>query len=146
MRLWTPLTSLVVTSWLLTCTDLPWCGWSTVGTNFSEGGTNFRGVQIKHDSPYPILFSYCKLIAYWYTMWKPNKIWAPQIKTSLRWEWSRPLCSRPQVRSWKGLKPVVMRWPKRVLPWRPALLSIFYSNLLCHNCLTHSINPPFSCP
>ena len=49
--LWTPITSLVVTSWLLTCTDLPWCGWSIVGTNFLEwvqknsfwGGTNFRG-------------------------------------------------------------------------------------------------------
>ena len=32
----TNVTSLVVTSWPLTCTDLPWCGWSTVGTNLSE--------------------------------------------------------------------------------------------------------------
>ena len=36
MPLWTPLMSLVVTSWPLTCTDLPWCGWSTLGTNSSE--------------------------------------------------------------------------------------------------------------
>ena len=48
-----------VLSRLLTCTDLPWCGWSTVGTNFSEwvqifipGGTNFKGVQIKRDKPH----------------------------------------------------------------------------------------------
>ena len=51
MQLWTPLTSLVVTDFLS-------CGWPVVGTNFSEwfqkfipGGTNFRGVQIKRDSP-----------------------------------------------------------------------------------------------
>jgi len=36
MPLWAPLMSLVVTSWPLTSTDLTGCGWSTVGTNFSE--------------------------------------------------------------------------------------------------------------
>ena len=51
MPLWTPLMSLVITSWLLTCTDLPWCGWSTVGTNFSEWvqifqKNSFRGEPI----------------------------------------------------------------------------------------------------
>ena len=36
--------------------------------------------------------------------------WTPQIKKqALSGEWSRPLCSRPQVRSSKGPKPVVMR-------------------------------------
>ena len=33
-------------------------------------------------------------------------------------EWSHPFCSRPWVRSSKGPKPVVMRWPERVLPRR----------------------------
>ena len=40
----------------------------------------------------------------------------------------------------KGPKPVLMRWPERVLPWRPAFLghiSKQNSNLLCHNCPTH---------
>ena len=51
MPLWIPLTSIVVTSWLLTCTGLPWCGWSTVGTHFSEWvqifqKNSFRGEPI----------------------------------------------------------------------------------------------------
>ena len=37
------------------------------------------------------------------------KSWAPQIKQALGGEWSRPLCSSPQVGSSKGPKPVVMR-------------------------------------
>ena len=37
-------------------------------------------------------------------------------KQTLGGEWSRPFCSRPRVRSSKGLKPVVMRGPERVLP------------------------------
>ena len=39
-------------------------------------------------------------------------------------EWSHSFCSRPQVGSLKGMKPIVMRWSERVLPWRPAFLSI----------------------
>ena len=47
---------------------MPSCGWPTVGTNFSvvpnisekfvPGGTNFRGVQIKRDTP----INHCQLI------------------------------------------------------------------------------------
>ena len=45
-----------------------------------------------------------------------------------------------RVGSSKGLKPVVMRWLKRALPWRPVFfehISQRNSNSLCHNCLTH---------
>ena len=37
-------------------------------------------------------------------LWKPTKSWAPQIKQAVGGEWSRPLCSRPQVGSSKGPK------------------------------------------
>ena len=71
------------------------------------------------------------------TLWMPaTKSWAPHSKQALGGEWSHPFCSRPWVWSSKGLKPVVMRWPERVLPWRPAHLPK-NNNSLCHNCPTH---------
>ena len=57
---------------------------------------------------------------------KPTMSWAPQIKQTLGGEWSRPLCSSPQVGSSKGPKPVVMRWSERVLPWRPAIFWAYF--------------------
>ena len=47
--------------------------------------------------------------------------WAPYSKRALGGEWLRSFCNRPRVRSSKELKPVVMRWSERVLPWRPAI-------------------------
>ena len=51
-------------------------------------------------------------------------LFAPSVyvrKRSLGGEWSRLNCSRPQVGSSKGPKPVVVRWLERVLPRRPAI-------------------------
>ena len=50
---------------------------------------------------------------------------------------SHPLCSRPRVRKWKGPKRMVMWWPERILPGRPAFfehISNQNSNQLCHSC------------
>jgi len=55
-----------------------------------------------------------------------TKSWAPQIKTSLGGEWSRPLCNGPQVGSSRELKPVVMWWLERVLPLKTSILSAYY--------------------
>ena len=60
--------------------------------------------------PHPILFLVHSAV-------KANWSWVPQIETS---EWSRPLCSRSHIGSWKGPKPVVVWWQERVLTWRSA--------------------------
>ena len=66
-----------------------------------------------HSAPPPFCFSYCIFIA----LWKPTKSWTLQIKQALGGEWSRPLCSRPQVGSSKGPKPVVIWWSASHPPW-----------------------------
>ena len=89
----------------------------------------------------------------------PTKSWAPHSKQALGGEWFRPFCSRPRVGSSKGPKPVVMRGPERVLPWRPVFFfccfeQIFqktikyfaitvppiwaiYAPFICHKCPAH---------
>ena len=86
-------------------------------------------VSIINSSTHPAPPSFCLAIVYSWALLKAktwelgssNRKW----KQALGGEWSHPLFSRPQVRSSKGPKPVVMWWLERVLPWGPAFLSIF---------------------
>lgn len=83
----------------------------------------------------PSFCCYCIFIV----LWNQTENWAPQIKTSLKWGVVPPFLCRPQVGSSKGLKPVVMWWSDRVLPWSPA----FYEHISKQNsCLYFVITGP----
>ena len=57
-------------------------------------------------------------------------------------EWSRPFCSRPRVGSSKGPKPVVMRGPERVLPWRPVFFGAYLPKTVTNRPSIWAINAP----
>ena len=80
-----------------------------------------------HSAPLATVYSIFCLVLYIHNTLKANQELGSWNRTSLRWGVVNPFCSSPRVGSSKEWKPVVMRWPERVLstPEDQHFLNIF---------------------